>query len=357
MSSPKRHHYLPEFYLKGFTRDDLLWVFDRNTAEYRRQPPRNTAVIGHYYTTSTESGEKDYSIEKHLSQIEGEAKPTIEKLDAGEKISAEERVGLAYFLALLLSRTPKHAREIEEIGDAVHKSLAKDMIPTVEAAAELLRRSGKDQSVTPESVFRFVHEEQFQMKAPRDFTLNAMLDQSARFYRHIAMMDWVVVHTDGHSSFVTTDSPLGYILDDDQLRSREPVLGFASEKISKLVPLTCRTALLIAGYGARIGHFSVDRNQVREINLAVTVECDRFVIGRDGPLLRSVVPASKVDRGNPGTRMRVENVPHPTDPLRSYLVTRRVRADEPKSPLPLEMVNRYFATPKRSEKVSSTSDT
>lgn len=344
MLSPKRHHYLPEFYLKGFTRDEMLWIFDRKAREYRRQPPRNTAVIGHYYTTATESGEKDYSIETHLAETESEAKPIIEKLEDGQTISTEERIGLAYFLALLVSRTPKHAREIEEMADAMHKLLAKEMIPSVEAAAGLLRKSGKEQSLTAESMFRFIHEERFQMKASRDFTISTMLDHSARFYRCIALMNWWIVHADGHSSFITTDSPLGYILDDQQLRSREPVLGFASEKITKLVPLTCQTALLISGYGAGFGHFSVDRSQVREINLAVAVESDRFVIGRDGALLRSIVPASKVDLGNPGTRMRVENVPHPTNPLRSYVISRRVRADEPETPLQVEVVKEYIVS-------------
>lgn len=49
MSKPKRHHFLPEFYLNGFTREGLLCVFDRETGEYRRQAPKNTAVIGHFY--------------------------------------------------------------------------------------------------------------------------------------------------------------------------------------------------------------------------------------------------------------------------------------------------------------------
>jgi hypothetical protein len=346
MSAPKRHHYLPEFYLKGFTRDELLWVFDRKTSQYRRQPPYNTAVIGHYYTTLTESGKKDYEIEAHLAQIEGEAKPIIGKLDVGEEISSKERVGMAYFLALLLCRTPKHAREVQEIGDAAHKLLAKEMIPTVEAAAELLRRSGKDSSVTPESMFRFIHEEQFQMKASREYTISTMLDQSQRFYKELALMNWFVAHTDGHASFITTDSPLGYVLDDAQRRSREPVLGFASEKIIKLVPLTCRTVLVVGDYGAGLNHFSIDRNQVREVNLAVATECERFVIGRDEALLRSVVPASKVDCGHPGSRMRVENIPHPTDPRRSYLMTRRVSADEPDSPLPTEVISQ-IVTPSR----------
>lgn len=341
MPSPKRHHYLPKFYLNGFARDGLLWVFDRKTAQYRRQPSQDTAVIGHYYTTSTDSGEKDYSIEAHLAKMEGEAKPIIDKLDVGEKISAEERVGFAYFLALLLCRTPKHAREIEEVGDATHKLLAKEMIPTVEAAARLLRKDGKKHSITAESMFEFVHKEKFQMKASRDYTISAMLDQSRRFFKEIALMDWLVAHADGHASFITTDSPLGYVLDDQQRRRREPVLGFASEKITKLVPLTSGTALVIGGPGAGFGHFSVDRNQVREINLAVTIECDRFVIGRDEALLRSIVPASKVDCGSPGSRLRVESIPHPVDPLRSYLVSRRVPADEPDTPFPIEIIKTH----------------
>jgi hypothetical protein len=340
VASPKRHHYLPEFYLKGFARDDLLWVFDRKSGQYRQQPPKNTAVIGQYYTSTTEAGEKDTSIEKHLADIEGEAKPIIDKLDAAETISPQERVGLAYFLALQLSRTPKHQREIEYIGDAAHKLIAKDMFPTVEAVAASLKAKGGDPGFTPESFFEFVHKEQFKMQAPRDLTLNAMLDHAAKFYRDLALMNWFVFHADGHTSFITTDSPLGYVVDEKHRGSREPIFGFASEKVTKLIPLTCQTTLAIAGPGVALAHVPADRNQVREINLAVTIECERFVIARDEKLLRSLVPASKVDTGNPGTRMRVENVPHPTDPLRSYMITRRVTADEPDTPFPIEILGR-----------------
>lgn len=244
MPSPKRHHYLPEFYLKGFVRDDLLWLFDRKSQQYRQQAPKNTTVIGQYYTTTTESGEPDTSIEAHLSDSESEAAPIIGKLDAGKIISPEERVALAYFLALLLSRNPKHDREVEEIGDKVHKVIAKEMFPTVESVAAFLKNKGDNVSFSPESFFEFVHKEQFEVKTPREFTLNTMLSQSARFYREIAMMNWFVFHADGHASFITTDSPLGYVIEDEHRRSREPVLGFASEKVTKLIPLTSSNSII-----------------------------------------------------------------------------------------------------------------
>jgi hypothetical protein len=38
--------------------------------------------------------------------------------------------------------------------------------------------------------------------------------------------------------------------------------------------------------------------------------------------------------------MKVENIPHPADPLRSYLVSRRVHADEPDTPFPIEVLTK-----------------
>lgn len=60
MGNPKRHHFLPEFYLYGFAKDGMVWLHDKKLEQFRHQTPTNTAVIGHYYTTLDEQGEKDY---------------------------------------------------------------------------------------------------------------------------------------------------------------------------------------------------------------------------------------------------------------------------------------------------------
>jgi hypothetical protein len=334
-SKPKRHHFLPEFYLNGFARNALLWLYDRQKDEYRCQTPKNTAVIGHYYTFLNEQGEDDYSLENFLSQVEGKAKAVIGKLEARQSISADDRLYLAQFIAFLLSRTPKFERETEQIADSVHKLLAKEMIPTVEAAAQLLRQAGKEDKITPESMFKFVHEERFQVKGSRNNTIQIMLDKAEKVTKDLAFMNWLVVQADERSAFITTDSPLGYIVPEEFQRSGEPVLGLASQKVTKLIPLTQRLALYIGSFGAGFGYAPVcfSRQQVREFNVIVATECERYVIGRDEALVRCVVSRSKVDKSDPGTRIRVENVPHPTDPMRSFLVARRVTATAPDKPL------------------------
>lgn len=66
-----RRHFLPEFYLKGFTCDGLLWLYNRERKQIRPQTPHNTAIIGHYYSFENEKGEKDYSVEALLIGRQG----------------------------------------------------------------------------------------------------------------------------------------------------------------------------------------------------------------------------------------------------------------------------------------------
>jgi hypothetical protein len=332
-TKPKRHHFLPEFYLSGFTRDNYLWVYDRKKDEYRRQHPHNTAVIGQYYTVENPSGERDYSVEGFLSQIEGKAKCAIVKLDRGLAIGLEERLDLAFFITLLLTRTPKFEREMQQTADRAAKLLAKHKFPTVEAVAEHLRRSGKSYGFTPESFHKFVHEEQFFVKGHRNIVVEAMLELAKKAQLTLALMDWSVVHAPEPWAFITTDSPLGYIVPAELSQSGEPVLGLLSEQVTKLVPLTQRTALRIEGFGWGLAHYDLNMERVLEFSISVATECDSYVIGRDEALVRSVVRSSTVDTCSPGTQMKVEHLPHPTDPTRTFLVSRLVPADAADKPL------------------------
>jgi hypothetical protein len=333
-NKPKRHHFLPEFYLNGFTGGNVVWVYDREKNEYRPQGPHNTAVIGHYNTVLGTDGKAYLGFEKLLSQAESDAKPVIDKLGIGEMITPEERHNLALFVVLLLTRTPKFEREMEQVADCTAKLLMKRMFPTVEAVVAGLRRYGKKgEDLTPESMFEFIHKEQFQMKGNRNVTVHAMLDLTEKFTLEFACMDWSIVHVYERSAFITTDSPLGFIVPDELQGRPDLDLSLLSQNTTKVVPLTKRMALLVGERGCGFGHFAVDRAVVREINIALAIECERYVIGANESLVRSIVRRGKVDTTKPGSRIRVEHIPHPTDPMRTFLVTRRVAADASNEPL------------------------
>jgi hypothetical protein len=332
MPKPKRHHFVPEFYLFGFTRDGMLSVYDREKNEFRRQPPKNTAVIGHYYAFINNEGETDYSFEGALSQIEGLGKAAITKLNAGEDISPEERVNLAYFIALLFSRTPKFEREIEQIADSAAKLTMKHMFQTAEAVEAHFAAMGRDRSYSAKDFLDFIHDEKYSLVGNRNITIRTMLQQMPEVASMLACMDWLVIHTSSEHAFITGDSPFALLLTDEQRKSGAPV-GLGSPTITKAIPLTRTTALLVGRQGLGFGHADGSRDLVRVVNVGVAAECEQYVFGPDEALVRSVVKRSKIDRSKPGTQLRVDHVLHPTDSNRTLMVARRVSADAPNEPL------------------------
>jgi len=79
MANPsRRHHYLPQFYLRRFTDEEgLVSLFDRETKEFRRQPPVNTALRKHFYTVTDADGLKSDGIEQMFSGLDSNARDVI----------------------------------------------------------------------------------------------------------------------------------------------------------------------------------------------------------------------------------------------------------------------------------------
>ena len=81
VSNPKRHHYVPKMLLQNFTDDNgRLYVFDRRLPEkgVRISSPKQAFVENNMYLQyAYGGGEKDYSIEHSLSQLEGYASLVI----------------------------------------------------------------------------------------------------------------------------------------------------------------------------------------------------------------------------------------------------------------------------------------
>ena len=139
LSGPKRQHFLPEFYLKGFTKNDMIAVFDRELNEIRVQQPVNTCVIGHFYTMEDASGRKRFELEQLLSQYEDKASLVIKKLAATEVINADERANLAIFVALAAFRTPDVVDSLKAFNSNLIGDMAKRMFVDVEEVKARMR--------------------------------------------------------------------------------------------------------------------------------------------------------------------------------------------------------------------------
>lgn len=99
-SQAKRHHYIPQFFLKYFSSDgENLWLFDRLKKDYRYQDTRKIAFENKLYTYTVKG--KEENLEGMLSIMEGLAKPIIDKIVERHKITIQEKADLSMFLAML----------------------------------------------------------------------------------------------------------------------------------------------------------------------------------------------------------------------------------------------------------------
>lgn len=301
MNAPKRHHYLPAFYLDGFCRDGVLCVFDRERHEYRVQQPRDTAVRRYYYAIVDAEGNRNLEIEGILSELESAAKPVIEKLDNGGTLTAEEREALGNFIGFMFVRVPEFEDRVNAIYDGSLRAMNKLTFANEETAKREMDRFGAatGQQFTEAEIkaqMEFVQADEYAITIHRNWVLGHMLQQGPAMGHVFRQMDWLVLHPDDpRTSFVTTDKPI-CLLPPPGYKPNFYGFGIGTTGAVKFVPLSQKSCLYIQDTGNAFGHRNIPQDAVHTINLNVTAQCQQYVIGRDESLVRNLVVNTRVDK-------------------------------------------------------------
>lgn len=126
MTQPKHQHWVPQFYLRYFSTSDTVnsknpkvWVWDKASRNSLPAPVsvRNVCGQRYLYTPEDKTGSRDWTLESHLSMLEGGASEIWPyllngKLDLGNSVF---RGFLAKFIALLHLRNVAIFRTIDKI--------------------------------------------------------------------------------------------------------------------------------------------------------------------------------------------------------------------------------------------------
>ena len=296
LTGPKRQHFLPRFYLGGFTRDGMLAVFDRDKNEIRIQQPTNTGVIGHYYTMEDAEGRRRFEVEALLSEYEGKAKPVVAKLSAGATdLSADERSDLAIFMAFAATRTPEMVNSMQALNSQMITRFTKRLFNNEEDVYQELRRKQRCAEESDEELrnqakwmVQVAQSDAFVVETKEKWAVGMAIQTALNIAPYLAGRDWQVRHRENDKmSFITTDSPvlLGSVT------PRGPSVygvGFGSPDAFISCPLDQSCTLEMFGDSGVLVHRSAGRDYIRMANLALGKRCQRFLVGRDEALVRSV---------------------------------------------------------------------
>jgi len=295
MSKPKRHHYLPQSYLVGFSADDgCVCVYDRVRNEYRPQKPLNTGVISHYYSVIDDKGEKRTDLESELLQfVDGNGISAIKKAQTSTDLDEEDRAKIAVFCAYLQFRIPNYEKSINHCNEQILKKIAEMTFSTPERTeavlAELKEDSNNDSEIDPKEMTEFIQSGKYRIETDRSFSLRHMIDLSQKMAPILGMMDWCFLHPPSGKTFVTCDNPFVLIPPQGWKPGGWYGFGICTTGARKLIPLASDLCLVMYDKGEGMFWREASLEETRHINLTITDNCHEYVIARDEALLRSLV--------------------------------------------------------------------
>jgi len=295
MNEPKRHHYLPQFYLKKFCKNGLFWVYDRTNNEYRQQTPVNTCVKKKYYTAIGPDGITHNKIESILADIEGKTKHIIEKINRKILIDLEDKCILAIFVAFLHYRVPEFEMEINELTEKFYKRYSKLAIPNEKVAEIIIKQfvnTENRENLSPKELLAFVKNGNYRIKFSREHSLRYMFFLASELPLIFIQMDWQFLYSSKNSSFITSDNP--FIVNRPQ--NYNGPYGIGTKGAKKLIPLNSKVCLVMGDKGESLINRQIPSKDVRNINNRIAIECNRFLISKDKSLLEKLVKISKIDK-------------------------------------------------------------
>lgn len=269
---PRKHHYVPQFYLRGFAGDKgQLLVTDRPSEKVFRTNPGNVAAQRDFNTIEVE-GTDPQIVEKVLAEFEGKVAPALERIKTAKSLgNAEDRDLLMNLICGLAIRNPRQRATINDfVGDLMQTMLEKS-VATKERwdgqVAQMKRDGAWDENTTISfgDMQKFVKEKNYKLGLKQDFNIEMEIKQHDHLLEHISARKWqMVIAKKGSGGFVTTDVPVCLRWSDNKDHGMFGP-GFGVQNTQVIFPLSSDIALM-GSFEGREDSVEVDIFTVGRIN-------------------------------------------------------------------------------------------
>lgn len=199
MTQPRKHHYLPQFYLKGFSANGrTIYQIEKQGTRAYLVSIGDAAAIRDYHELDYQEAEDPHAIEKQLAILESDFADTLSKTLKNGLTGPEINAKLAEFVSLMRCRVPAFKRLIEE-------SLRQNVLST----GKILERRGK-LPPPPKGFEEALRMENLVISISNWKCLQVMFQLAAEpfFLNMFASMKACLIHAKGGDFFLTCDQPV-----------------------------------------------------------------------------------------------------------------------------------------------------
>lgn len=215
MTAPAtKHHYIPQFYQRGFIADGsgLIWVYEKGR-EPRQLSVRKTGMEINLYGFTDRNKELDtQTVESELAKIDSDGADAIHKLEGGALLSEAERWNLCRFVSVMWRRTLKHKRQADVMSaETVRKFFE-------ERDEEWVRQRIRERVSSEAEVDRLFEEQKAEFQRLREQYLSQVPDflfphntlRASMFENVMNAMDWAYFRATPDTEFLTCDDPVAF---------------------------------------------------------------------------------------------------------------------------------------------------
>lgn len=206
----RRHHTVPQFYLRGFARDEQIATVVLPGDRRFVQSIKDASVVKDYYLLDGHASGADV-LEKALSGVEGEAAAILKSIADGVwPLPRKQRETLGYFISLQSVRVPVR----RHTSDYLAAQLVRLEVGVSGKAGLRQRLEAHDLTITDERLEELWHEatrpEGPPVRRSPHQHMQEMLELSEHLVKYILGRPWLLVNFE-RRSLITSDAPVGLI--------------------------------------------------------------------------------------------------------------------------------------------------
>lgn len=296
---PRKHHYLPQFYLKGFTgAEERLFQCDRHSGKLATVGIGDAAAKKDFHRFEEPSVAHPWfdpnAAEKMFAQIEGIQADALRRALADPTLLETQpqlRAEILGFLQMMFFRVPK-----------VHEMLKNSTAKALEASIKVMEKNGGMDGM-PEDLKRQLNGRSILdvvRPKPKNWylVLNMVrLGNSRDLYKLLWPRNIAILVAQGFRGFIAGDAAVA-IYDPRAGRTAWKMAGFASPTAEFSFPLSSRMLLLL-GHDIPPGVATVSDDEVRQFNRRTIVWSERFLFAEtfDAVTLRDAMELTERQAG------------------------------------------------------------
>lgn len=254
-------HYVPKYYLKGFSQNDgkTIYVYDKTERRCFATQVKSIANETDFYSPE---------IEKYLSNIiETPANDVLKKIREKVAISANEKQILSAYMTCMMKRVPKGKEKLKELAPRTTEAVRQkidillNMVATEQPDKNELIE--KRRAEIGEIIDRYAKD-----PSKGIWLTNMPPEKSPRVVAALSSMTWQFLTFDGYPAFLSSDNPLFFFTD----------MGIGKAESEVTFPISSNITLWATWrLDLKEGYFPTNTQVVKELNCRTCSIATRYV--------------------------------------------------------------------------------